>query len=83
MKKSAMVQVFYNFLKLILFLLLFLATHDSFTKRGYRLGAEIGRGGFGVVYSGVQLDTMQHVAIKYVSRRNVTYWSTVINNLFA
>lgn len=46
-----------------------------FFKRNYKLGPEIGRGGFGVVYSGFRTHDREPVAIKYVARRNVTDWS--------
>lgn len=44
-------------------------------KRNYKLGPEIGRGGFGVVYSGFRVADREPVAIKYVARRNVTDWA--------
>ncbi|KAH7711159.1 CAMK/PIM protein kinase [Aphelenchoides avenae] len=52
--------------------------HDPyFFKRNYKHGPEIGRGGFGVVYSGFRLLDHCSVAIKYVARRNVTEWAKV------
>ena len=62
-----------------------LAYDPYFFKRNYKLGPEIGRGGFGVVYSGFRLLDRYSVAIKYVARRNVTEWapvSTVTLNVF-
>jgi proto-oncogene serine/threonine-protein kinase Pim-3 len=50
-----------------------------FFKRTYKLGPELGRGGFGVVYSGWRLSDRLTVAIKYVARRNVMEW-TMLNN---
>ncbi|KAI1702406.1 protein kinase domain-containing protein [Ditylenchus destructor] len=46
-------------------------------KKTYKLGPEIGRGGFGVVYSGFRISDRQTVAIKYVARRNVTEWANL------
>ncbi|KAI6214369.1 Serine/threonine protein kinase [Aphelenchoides besseyi] len=46
-------------------------------KRKYKLGPEIGRGGFGVVYAGYRVEDQLSVAVKYVARRNVTEWSTI------
>uniref|UniRef100_A0A915EDI5 Serine/threonine-protein kinase 1 n=1 Tax=Ditylenchus dipsaci TaxID=166011 RepID=A0A915EDI5_9BILA len=55
-------------------------TYDPyFFKRTYKLGPEIGRGGFGVVYSGFRIEDRQTVAIKYVARRNVTEWAMLKN----
>jgi serine/threonine protein kinase len=52
--------------------------HDLYYfKRKYKLGPEIGRGGFGVVYAGCRIEDRQHVAVKYVSRRNITAWDTL------
>lgn len=52
------------------------SAHDPyFFKRKYKLGPEIGRGGFGVVYSGFRSPNKDPVAIKYVARRNVTEWA--------
>ncbi|KAL3117902.1 hypothetical protein niasHT_005145 [Heterodera trifolii] len=46
-----------------------------FFERNYKLGPELGRGGFGVVYSGFRVADREPVAIKYVARRNVTDWA--------
>lgn len=41
------------------------------------MGPEIGRGGFGVVYAGYRIEDRLSIAVKYVSRRNITEWSTL------
>ncbi|CAD5228477.1 unnamed protein product [Bursaphelenchus xylophilus] len=51
--------------------------HDSHLfKKMYKLGPEIGRGGFGVVYAGYRIEDNFSVAIKYVAKRNITEWTT-------
>ncbi|XP_069489526.1 serine/threonine-protein kinase pim-1-like [Ambystoma mexicanum] len=40
----------------------------------YRMGALLGRGGFGAVYAGVRLFDNAPVAIKHVTRDKVSYW---------
>jgi proto-oncogene serine/threonine-protein kinase Pim-3 len=50
-----------------------------FFKRTYKVGAEIGRGGFGIVYSGFRIADHLTVAIKFVAVHNVTDWS-MLNN---
>ncbi|KJH52706.1 kinase domain protein [Dictyocaulus viviparus] len=44
-------------------------------KRQYKLGAELGRGGFGTVYCGFRISDNLNVACKYVMRSNVTEWA--------
>lgn len=44
-------------------------------KRQYKLGAELGRGGFGTVYCGFRMADNLTVACKYVMRANVTEWA--------
>ncbi|CAJ0579835.1 unnamed protein product, partial [Mesorhabditis spiculigera] len=51
----------------------------SHFKRTYKLGAELGRGGFGTVYSGFRQADGRPVAIKFVSKPNVTAWNTLDN----
>lgn len=54
------------------------SAHDIYHfKRKYKLGPEIGRGGFGIVYAGYRIDDRLCVAVKYVARRNITEWSTL------
>ena len=56
-------------------------THSStntadFTKH-YRLGAELGRGGFGAVYEGFRLRDRLPVAVKFIPRDKVEDWGQV------
>uniref|UniRef100_A0AC34Q2J4 Protein kinase domain-containing protein n=1 Tax=Panagrolaimus sp. JU765 TaxID=591449 RepID=A0AC34Q2J4_9BILA len=46
-------------------------------KNKYRIGPEIGRGGFGVVNAGCRISDGLPVAIKFVMRANVTGWASV------
>uniref|UniRef100_A0AC35TX50 Protein kinase domain-containing protein n=1 Tax=Rhabditophanes sp. KR3021 TaxID=114890 RepID=A0AC35TX50_9BILA len=43
----------------------------------YKIGQELSRGGFGVVYDASDLEDNQLFACKYVSRKNVTGWVDV------
>ncbi len=46
-------------------------------KKLYKLGPELGRGGFGTVYTGFRLRDGLAVAIKFVAKSNVTDWGMV------
>uniref|UniRef100_A0A914ENN1 Serine/threonine-protein kinase 1 n=1 Tax=Acrobeloides nanus TaxID=290746 RepID=A0A914ENN1_9BILA len=56
-----------------------LAYDPYFFKSTYKVGTEIGRGGFGIVYSGIRVADHLKVAIKFVAIHNVTDWS-MLNN---
>ncbi len=59
-----------------------IAAYDiSHFKRLYKLGPELGRGGFGCVYTGFRLKDGVAVAIKFVARHNVTDWGTVCGRI--
>ncbi|KAI6176014.1 Serine/threonine protein kinase [Aphelenchoides bicaudatus] len=46
-------------------------------RRKYKIGPEIGRGGFGIVYAGYRIEDRVSVAVKYIARRNITEWATI------
>jgi len=50
---------------------------DHHFKKLYVLGEELGKGGFGVVYSGIRRKDLAPVAIKFVRRENVSCWHKV------
>lgn len=49
----------------------------SFFKKNYKLGPELGRGGFGTVYTGFRVRDGMQVAIKFVAKHNVTEWGVL------
>ncbi|KAK6739407.1 hypothetical protein RB195_008096 [Necator americanus] len=52
------------------------AAHDYANfERQYKLGAELGRGGFGTVYCGLRISDSLPVACKYIMRRYVVEWA--------
>jgi len=51
-------------------------TEMSF-KKLYKLGPELGHGGFGVVYSGFRISDGLPVAVKLVSRATIAAWGTL------
>lgn len=46
-------------------------------KKQYKIGPELGRGGFGTVYSGFRVSDGLPIAVKFVARENIASWSTV------
>ena len=58
---------------------IFAANDYANFKRKYKMGAELGRGGFGTVYAGFRIHDGKGVACKYISRTNVTEWKEVRN----
>ncbi|CAO4370335.1 unnamed protein product [Caenorhabditis nigoni] len=46
-------------------------------KKNYKLKAELGRGGFGVVYRAVRTSDNTLVAVKFIERSNVKEWARI------
>merc|ERR1719347_1686510 len=51
-----------------------LSTNRCF-EQCYRVGRVLGKGGFGVVYSGIRVRDNAKVAIKHIARNKVTDWA--------
>lgn len=43
----------------------------------YKFGPELGRGGFGTVYSGFRVKDGLPVAVKFIARENIAAWGLV------
>jgi len=46
-------------------------------EEAYRVGAVLGKGGFGIVYAGVRTKDKREVAIKHVARNKVEHWANL------
>merc|ERR1711971_923031 len=46
-------------------------------EEAYRVGAVLGKGGFGIVYAGVRSKDKREVAIKHVARNKVEHWANL------
>ena len=51
-------------------------------KRAYRVGPELGKGGFGTVYAGERIKDSHPVAIKHIAKAKISEWCQVRGNRF-
>merc|ERR1719264_1195805 len=51
--------------------------NDQSFEEAYRVGAVLGKGGFGIVYAGVRSKDKREVAIKHVARNKVEHWANL------